>query len=268
MAPSRDHRVLIPIDILGGESIPQTVVGAFASMPIVLLGYREIPDQTATDQARDQYEERARAELAELERVFEEAGCLDVTSRLVFTHDRLQTFERIAVEAECDAVLLSNPAPILETVLVAVRGDVNLEYIARFLGTLLTDTKLTVSFFHVVSDETDRGRGTELLETAADELVDAGVDRDRIDTELVVGGSPTGEILDAASDHDLLVVGESRPSVRRFIFRDRAEKLARETIDPVLVIRGEYLAADEAEDADDGGSGNSDGEEGNSDGDD
>ncbi|MFC4542864.1 universal stress protein [Halosolutus amylolyticus] len=248
MARPRDHRVLVPIDVLGGESVPQTVVDAFASVPVVLLGYREIPDQTGTDQAREQYEDRARAELDELVTVFEDAGCLDVTSRLVFTHDRLKTFERVAVEAECDAVLLLNPAPVLESVLVAVRGDVNLEYIARFLGALVDGTDLTVTYFHVVSDEADRDRGTDLLDDAVDALADTGVDRGRIDTSLVVDGSPTGEILDAAADHDLLVVGESRPSIRRFIFRDRAETLARDTVDPVLVIRGEYLEQDDGAD--------------------
>lgn len=247
MAASRDHRVLIPVDVLGGESVPATVIDAFASVPIVLLGYRELPDQTGTDQARDQYGARARAELEELHTAFEDAGCLDVTSRLVFTHDRLQTFERIAVEASCDAVLLLNPAPVLESVLVAIRGEVNLDHIAMHLETLLAGTDLTVTFFHVVDDETDRERVTKLLDAAVDALADTGVSRDRIDSSLVVDGSPTTAILEAASEHDLLVVGESRPSIRRFIFRDRAKTLAKGTVDPVLVIRGEYLEADDTE---------------------
>ncbi|QFU81499.1 universal stress protein [Natronorubrum aibiense] len=247
MAAPRDHRVLIPVDVLGGESVPATVIEAFASVPVVLLGYRELPDQTGTDQARDQYGARARAELEELHTAFEDAGCLDVTSRLVFTHDRLQTFERIAVEASCDAVLLLNPAPVLESILVAIRGEVNLEHIAQHLETLLAGTDLTVTFFHVVDDETDRERGTELLDTAVAALADTGVDRGRIDSSLVVDGSPTAAILDAARGHDLLVVGESRPSIRRFIFRDRAKTLAKGTVDPVLVIRGEYLEADDTE---------------------
>jgi nucleotide-binding universal stress UspA family protein len=248
MAAPRDHRVLVPVDVLGGEGVPRSIIETFASVPIVLLGYREIPDQTGPDQARDQYGARARAELDELHAVFEDAGCLDVSSRLVFTRDRLKTFERVAVEEACDAVLLLNPAPALERVLVAVRGDVNLEYIARLLGSLLVDTNLEVTFFRVVADEDDRDRGAELLDAAVDELVDTGVDRERIDTSVVVDGSPTREILEAAADHDMLIVGESRPSIRRYIFRDRAKTLARDTVDPVLVIRGEYLERDDGDD--------------------
>lgn len=240
MSTPRDHRVLIPVDVLEGETVPATIVDAFASIPVVLLGYRELPDQTGPDQAREQYGDRARAELEELRTVFEDAGC-DVTSRLAFTHDRLQTFERVAVDESCDAVLVLNPAPDLETVLVALRSDVNVEYIARLVHTVLAGTALELTLFHVASDESDRDAGEDLLETARSALVAAGVDRDRIDTTVVVDGSPTAAILEAAADHDLLVVGESRPSVRRFVFRDRAERLARRTVDPVLVIRGEYL---------------------------
>ncbi|PCR91172.1 universal stress protein [Natrinema ejinorense] len=250
MSAHRDHRVLVPVDVLEGQSVPRTIVDAFASIPVVLLGYREVPDQTGPDQAREQYGDRVQAELAELRTVFEDAGC-DVTSRSAFTHDRLKTFERVAVDESCDAVLVLNPAPVLETVLVAIRSDVNVEHIAGLLGTILTDTALELTLFHVVSDEAERDGGVELLETARSELVAAGVDASRIDSSVVVDDSPTAAILEAATDHDLLVAGESRPSIRRFVFRDRAERLARRTVDPVLVIRGEYLESDK-EDAIDG----------------
>ena len=247
MSAPRDHRVLIPVDVLEGEVVPETIVDAFASIPVVLLGYREIPDQTSPEQARDEYGDRARADLEELRTVFEDAGC-DVTSRLVFTHDRLQTFERVAVEDACDAVLILNPAPILETVLVALRGDVNVDHIARLLATILADTTLELTLFHVAPDDAQKAAGTALLETARSELVAAGVDDDRIDSTVVVDDSPTAAIVEASADHDLLVAGESRPSIRRAIFRDRAKRLARRTVDPVVVIRGEYLEpeADEA----------------------
>ena len=163
----------------------------------------------------------------------------------VVEFDRL--VERVALEESADAVLVLNPAPKLESVLVAVRGDVNLEYIAALLGVVLAGTDLQVTFFRVVDDESERDRARGLLETAVDDLAATGVERDRIDVSIVADGSPTRAILGAADDHDLLVVGESRPSIRRVIFRDRAETLAKGTVDPVLVIRGEYLEADETD---------------------
>ena len=243
MADRHDHRVLIPVDVLGGESVPVTVAHTFASVPVVLLGYHVIPDQTAPEQARTRFESQARAELEELRTLFESAGG-DVTTRLVFTHNRFKTFERVALESNCDAVLLVNPAPALERVLVAIRGDVNVDYIGRLVAAVVAGTGIDVTLFHAAASEADRERGRECLEAARSTLVERGVGREGIDVTVVVDDSPTDAILEAAADHDLLVVGESRPSIRRRIFRDRAERIARRSIAPVLVIRGEYLESE------------------------
>jgi nucleotide-binding universal stress UspA family protein len=114
---------------------------------------------------------------------------------------------------------------------------------------VLTNTEIDVTLFHAVSDDESRERGEEPLETAAATLVEQGIDHDRIDIT-VVNGSQTDAILEVAGDLDLLVIGESRPSIRRLIFRDRAERIAKRTVDPVIVIRGEYLEPRETESED------------------
>ncbi len=246
MVDIHDHRVLVPVDVLGGQTVPSAIVDAFASIPVVVLGYHVVPDQTAPGQARSRFEDRARAELEELRTVFSAAGC-DVSTRLVFTHDRLKTFERVAVEDGCDGVLLLNPAPRLETMLVAIRGDANVEHIGGLVATVIAGSDIEVTLFHIADGEDAREAGAECLEVAVEALLRGGVDPGRITGTVVVDGSPTDTILEAAEDHDMLVVGESRPSIRRLIFKDRAERLARRSVDPVLVIRGEYLETDTEE---------------------
>lgn len=239
MTETPAHRVLVPVDLFGGQAVPERIIEAFASVPVVLLGYHQVPDQTTPDQARAEFGDRAQAELEKLGGVFEAAGCT-VTTRLVFTGDRFDTFERVAIEEDCDSVLLLNPAPVLERMLVAIRSDVNVEHIARLVTTVCAGTTVDVTLFHVATDEESQPEGKRYLETAAAELVESGFDSDRIETR-VVSGRPTDAILTAAADHDLLVIGESRPSIRRRIFRDRARRIARQTNDPVLVIRGEFI---------------------------
>lgn len=244
------HRVLIPVEVLRGEGIPEAVVDAVASVPVVLLGYHEIPEQTAPDQARMQFEETARDELAELVSAFENAGS-DVTTRLVFTPDPLKTFERTAVELECDSVLLLNPAPVLEDVLVPLRGDVNVEHIARLVGTIFGDEDVDVTLMHVSPDTESDETANDLLTTAADELVSAGVHPDRMVRASIVDDSPLDVILEAAADHDFVVVGESEPSIRDLLFGDAAETIAEQTVNPVLVVRLPYLEREDvAEQAD------------------
>jgi len=242
MATTHDYRVLVPVEVLGGQDISRPLVEAFASVPVVLLGYHEIPDQTSPSQARQEFGAKAHRKLAAHRSVFEDAGC-DVTSKLVFTHRRFETFERAAVLLECDAVLLLNPTPVLDRCLVPVRGDVNVDRIARFVGAVLDETDIGTTLLHVVPNEDRREAGADLLDAMASRLAATGVDDDRIERTVVVSGSPTRAILDAAAESDLVVVGESRPSIRRYVFRDRAKKIAARTVAPVLVVRGEYLDA-------------------------
>ncbi|WP_255167381.1 universal stress protein [Natrononativus amylolyticus] len=240
MSENDGHRVLIPVEILRGQTIPDAVIETFASVPVVLLGYHKIPEQTAPSQARLQFEEKAQTELAELEAVFEETGG-DITTRLVFTHKPMKTFERIAVELDCDSILLLNPAPRLERVLVPIRGDVNIEHIGRLVGRVMAGTHAEVTLLHVAPEDDLRQSGTELLESAGQVLQNTGVPEPWIGKEVVVDDDPLEVILEAADDHDMVVLGEDRPSVQDLIFGDTSERVAESAVCPVLVVRRRYL---------------------------
>ena len=234
------HRVLVPVEILRGQMVPETIVETFSSVPVVLLGYHELPDQTAPSQARNQFEDKAQDELDDLVTAFENVGG-DVTKRLVFTHDAMKTFERLAVEHACDSVLLLNPAPILDDVLVPIRGDVNVEHIARLVGSVAAGTDIAITLLHVASDDDGRAVGESLLEEATATLEETGVHRSRVTQSVVVDDDPLEVILEAADDHDLVVLGEDRPSVRELIFGDTSEIVAEQAVCPVLVVRRRYL---------------------------
>lgn len=231
--------VLVPVDVLSGQSVPVTVIEALASVPVLLLGYNEVPDQTSAGQAQQQFEGQIRAELSELRTTFESFGCA-VSTRIAFTHDRFQTFERVAIEDDCSAIILLNPAPVLESMLVAIRSDVNVDHVTALVAAVLADTEITVTLLHVATSDEERATGESAIGSAAERLERRDIGAERI-ARTIAEGPPTDAILDVATDHDLLVLGESRPSIRRRIFRDRAERIAKRSLDPVIVIRRVYL---------------------------
>ncbi|MDY7083395.1 MAG: universal stress protein, partial [Halobacteria archaeon] len=87
-------KTLVPVEVLEGESVPQGVVELLSNVPVFVLGYHEVPEQTAPDQARSQFGEKANAKLDEIVEAFEQAGA-EVESRLVFTQDSNKTLERV-----------------------------------------------------------------------------------------------------------------------------------------------------------------------------
>jgi nucleotide-binding universal stress UspA family protein len=67
--------------------------------------------------------------------------------------------------------------------------------------------------------------------------VASGVDSERIDTETVESESPVEDIVDAAKNHDVLVVGETEPSLVEQILGDVPTQIIERSERPVLVVR-------------------------------
>ncbi|MDR5674314.1 universal stress protein [Halalkaliarchaeum sp. AArc-GB] len=235
--------VLVPIQILEGESIPEGVPGLLANAHVVLLGYHVIPDQTAPGQARMQFEERATQRLEEFEEMLEEAGAT-VETRLVFTHDGQTTIDRMIYEHDCIAALVPKATGPPEDVLVAVRGTVGVDRIARVVAGLFRETGVAVTLFHLAAeDETDEDVQT-LLDGVADRLVELGMDERAIRTRIGRGTDPKQAIADAADEYDAIVMGESDPSIATFVFGMRAKQVAERFLGPVIVVQRERPEAE------------------------
>ena len=226
--------VLVPVAVLQGEALSEALVDRLSGVEVTLLGYHELPEQTATEQAHEQFNEQLQRKLDEYVDLFEAHGGT-VTPRTVFTHDAPETFKRIAIEADIGAILVTNPAPAVDRVLVPIRGPVNLDPILTMTAALGGTPEIVL--FHAAPSETQRAAGEELLSTAADLLDTAGVAPDRITQQLVVSDAPIRAISDAAADTGLVVIGEKEPSVVDIIFGDAADRIAEAAASPVVVVR-------------------------------
>lgn len=233
-------RILVPLAILEGESASPGLTTLLEPVDVTVLGYHVLPEQTPPDQARLQYEDRATDALEDLVSTFRVGGSR-ADHRLVFTHDREQTIDRIAEETAADAYAIPGASGHVERLLVSVTGDVAVDRIVSFVGELVGNRGIDVTLFLATDDES---AGRELLEAAAGGLSAREID---VTTELVVDEPPFEALLEAAVDHDAIVVGERAPSLRSFLLGEEAERIAVESVAPVLVVRN----VDETATADD-----------------
>lgn len=222
-------RVLVPVAVLEGQTVGQGIVELLGGESVVLLGYHVIPEQTAPEQARTSFEERARDKLADVEAAFEAAGA-DVESLLVFTHDRKQTFERLARESGCDALLWLNPTMAVEDVLVSLSGEVDAERVGRFAAGLADDTDVAVHLLGIGED------ADALLASARDQLDAAGVPATRVSQEQVTTDRPLQTIVEVGSGYDAIVVGEYSASLSELVLGDVEERIAEAAIGPVFEV--------------------------------
>ncbi|WP_262177103.1 universal stress protein [Haloarcula laminariae] len=225
-------RVLVPVAVLEGESVSPGLVDLLGTVDVTVLGYHVLPEQTPPDQARLQYEDRATDALEDLSDAFRTAGGA-ADHRLVFTHDRQQSIDRIADEVDAKALAVPGITGDVERVLVSLSGDVAVDRILSFLTELVGDRDIGVTLLFAADTE---DAAAERLDTAAEQLRSSGID---VTTTSVVGTGPSAALIEEASSHDAIVMSERAPSFSSLIFGEESDRIAAASVGPVLVVRYE-----------------------------
>ena len=229
-------KVLVPVRVLEGQTLPETLVDFLAPSKVVVLGYHVLPEQTPTEQASMQFEDRAREAVENIASAFAETG-RDVETRVVFTHDRDQTVERIAAEVGATAVLLPNPAGEIEDVLVPVRGVIDTDRLADLAATLLGEGEGRITLWGLVTLASDFDAEAAVVD-ARDTLVARGLAAERITTETSETETPVYDIVDRSAEFDAIVMGEGGGTLMSVLLGDDAERVAEGAVAPVLIVRG------------------------------
>ncbi len=246
--------ILVPLEVLEGDALPAGIPALLANAHVVLLGYHVIPEQTATEQAREQFGKKAMSKLQRFADTLTEAGAIAET-RLVFTHDKQTTIDRLIYEYDCIAVLVPNSVERLDSVLVAVRGTVGIGRNTRLVAGLFAGTDIGVTLYHILGDDGLEDDAETLLNGVRSELVDRGMDRDAIDTLVEKSSEQTAinSIAELGETHDAVVMGETDPSVTTFVFGMPSEQVAERFLGPVLVVQRARPTAEDETEADEGG---------------
>lgn len=232
MPPIGELTILVPVDISETEPPALEVLDHLRPFEVILLGYFPVPDQADPALIKHEYEAEAATRLDTIA-----ANRNDVTDVLVFTHDREATIDRVADQYDCDAVLTAGDTDHIERILVPIRGEVNIERIVSVVAELLRGSHATATFFHSVDGETDPDQAEFLLRGTVERVTEYGIDEKRIDWQITDGGDPFEEIVTAGEQHDIVVLGETEPSLRERIIGDVLSRIIDEIAIPALIVR-------------------------------
>jgi nucleotide-binding universal stress UspA family protein len=231
-----DATILVPIDVSRSEPIDRAIFELLRSVDIVVLGYYPVPKQTAPAHLKDEHESEAATRLADIVEDFKN-NRHELSDVLVFTKDRQDTINRIAEQHDCDAVLVLGDTDVVERILVPLRGDANLERIVSLVGDLVSVSDASVTFFHSITEGVDSSHGEFILRGAADRLTEEGVVRDRIDWQLSAAGNPENEIIDLVEEYDIVILGETEPSLRDRILGTTLTPIIDKIKKPAIIVR-------------------------------
>jgi len=238
--PEYVPKVLVPVEVSAGDE-PQLspLLASFLSpLKIVLLGYYRVPEQTALSQAETDFGDEANERMRALTDSFDVAGAEVTEAKLVFTHDEAQTLERVANEEECDAVLIPNESDGMDRVLVPLRGSTNVKMILYFVNALLGESASEVTLVNVASSEDAVEEKRLMLKGAEETLDEMGIDPSRIDSEVHVAKDVVAKLIEVSEDYDIMVIGESEPTISTLVLGEVPERVERRADCPILVVKG------------------------------
>lgn len=228
--------VVIPLAVLKGETVTEGLVEFLSPVSVLLLGLVDIPDQTSSDQAREQFEDEAKQPLDTIAERFEAAGA-DVETRLAFTHDPQVTVEQVATDITRSVILFPAPMTTAERLVVAVSERINVPHIASTVAALVMDRDTEVTVYHAVEDGDAATEGERAVTGISRALAEAAIDRSRITIRIEPTDSAIKSVAQIANRHDIAVFGEEEPTLQDRIFGETSEQLAERVTVPVLLVR-------------------------------
>ncbi|MFC7097201.1 universal stress protein [Halobaculum marinum] len=228
-------RVVVPVAVLENQAVSLGLVDLLGTMDVTVMGYHVLPEQTPPDQARHQYSDRANEALADIAAEFRDAGGA-ADYRLVFTDDKHASVRRIADEVGARSYVIPGATGTIDRLLVSLSGDVAADRILEFVTDLVGDREIQVTLLRVGGDEGDTS-----LAAAQSQLAAAGIDAQTVSA---TASNPLDAVVAAVPDHDAIVMGEHAPSLRSFLFGDITDRVAEESVGPVLVVRRDPPASE------------------------
>lgn len=247
----RKPRILLPVSLPLEKSIPLAILKGFTNLEVLLLGYKELKEQTSPEQYEEEDDGETQAELNETRKDLEDEG-FDVKTELVFTPDITQAIDNVILEYDCQALLVVKPIEELNRLLIPVY-DIN-QISKRFATVIYELTKAsnlpaTLMIIESKEDsENDEVKDSSAINREAmKRLRQAGIDKNQIKSSSVQVSDISEAVKEKSKPDDLVILVEANAKEREnFINKIRGE--ISDKIDcPLLVVLEERKQEEDSE---------------------
>ena len=115
--------VLIPIDISKSKKeLPLEILASIPVSKVLLVGYQETPEQSRSDQSKQQYDEAGNKKLSAVLDRFKEAS-VEVDKKFVFNHNVINQIEQVIKDEEPRFILKLKPFNQIEQIVIPIYID-------------------------------------------------------------------------------------------------------------------------------------------------
>ena len=240
MAYQIEHpRIIVAVDVENPNAIPKALLRTFHELKLLVLGYRQGPEQTSPEQSREEFEDEAQENLDNVLSDLEDLD-IDMESELVFTPDLPKTVNQYAEEYNSHAVLAARPIESVNRLLVPIYSldQVN-RRIASVLRELASSSDLPISLLLLSSGESESEEDQdmdELKEKMINELTNAGISNETIRASQADVEDVSEAVSNISEKDDVVILGEPDDIDRNRFFKTIHEEIQDQVECPILVV--------------------------------
>lgn len=232
-------KVLVFVEFPDPEFPTRGFLNHLAYPDAELIGFYSLDEGESVQTAEAEFEEEFTAELQEAAEQFEQRG-VRTEYDLIFGQDQVEARQRIAERDEVDAILIPGGLSTLGKVLIPARHTENAEEkVANLLNIVDRDDLISVDLLHIADPDDPDGEaeGERILSEIASILTDEGIPSIQINRDIRSGTDVAFEVNRAASNYELVVLGETQQDLGDKIFGPVGDYIVDDQDVPVLIVR-------------------------------
>lgn len=231
--------ILVPIDISEEKKdFPSSILKALPISSLLLLGYKETPEQTEATQSEKEFSQESEQKVERIVNQMEDANC-DFDSELIFGNEIMSQIKQLIDEGEFHIILALKPHSTLNQVIVPI---FDLSQINTKLSTLIYNLQPQKRIKVILFTENDEDSSNEAkLKNAIENLL-SDVNIKIHDYEVVKKEELSSNVVirsvtkNYTDDGDLIIWSETETNQREGFLKLILKKESKNITSPILMI--------------------------------
>lgn len=239
----RKPRILLPISLPQEDSIPVAILKRFTDLEVLLLGYKDLPEQTGPGQFEEEEGEKYREELEKVKKDLEDEN-FKVETELIFTPKVSLAIDNVILEHNCKALMIVRPIDELNRLLIPIY---DIQQISRRFATVIYELtsagNLPATLLFLESSEDNENSEDKekkdisaMKKEALSQLKRAGVGDHQIRTRSVQVDSISEAVKNESESDDLVILVEANAKERKSFINKIRNEISEKTDGPLLVV--------------------------------
>lgn len=229
--------VLIPVDLVQQKKdLPHALLESLPISKLLLLGYRETPEQTPSDQSDQTFRKEGEEKLESIEKELEEAG-VNFESDLIFSHKIASQLREVIEGDNLQFILTLKPLADLDQVVIPIheRSQID-EKLSTTIYNLQRNSSARIRVMLFTKDKEDPSTGENLRRALEHRLKQVNVKADQYDYMDLEKAPPEEAVLKNARKTDLIVWSKAKETENNTFLNLILNKEAGQISCPILMI--------------------------------